>query len=61
MTKLLETRPLQPRFGVEILDIDIRDVTADHLYAEIRELFEEHSLLLFRNQQMDEDTQNYVV
>ena len=27
MTTALETRPLQPRFGVEILDVDIRDVT----------------------------------
>ena len=58
MTTALQTRPLQPRFGVEILDVDIRDVTADHLYPEIRELFEAHSLLLFRNQQMDEDVHN---
>lgn len=50
----LRTRPLHPRFGVEVLDVDMRDVTADHLYPELRALFEEHSLLLFRGQSLDD-------
>ena len=39
---------LHPDFGVEVRQVDLRTVTADHLYPEIRELFERHSLLLFR-------------
>ena len=39
---------LHPDFGVEVRDVDLRTVTADRLYPEIRELFERHSLLLFR-------------
>ena len=45
---------LHPDFGVEVRHVDLRTVTADHLYPEIRELFERHSLLLFRDQDLDE-------
>src|ERR1700752_4201624 len=45
---------LHPDFGVEVRHADLRTVTADHLYPEIRELFEQHSLLLFRDQDLDE-------
>ena len=45
---------LHPEFGVEVRHVDLRAVTADHLYPEIRELFERHSLLLFRGQDLDE-------
>ena len=48
----MRTRPLHDRFGVEILDIDLREVTAADDYPEIRQLFEKHSLLLFRGQEM---------
>lgn len=48
--------PLHPKFGVEIEGVDLRDVTADHLYPEIRHAFEEHSALLFRNQSLDDAT-----
>ncbi len=47
--------PLHDRFAVEILDVDLRGVTAEHLYPDIRAAFEEHSLLLFRNQNLDDD------
>jgi alpha-ketoglutarate-dependent 2,4-dichlorophenoxyacetate dioxygenase len=47
--------PLHPRFGVEIHDIDLRRVTAADGYPAIRQAFEAHSLLLFRNQQLDEE------
>ena len=46
----LHTTPLHPHFGVEIHDVDIRDITANSGYAEIRSAFEQHSLLLFRSQ-----------
>jgi alpha-ketoglutarate-dependent 2,4-dichlorophenoxyacetate dioxygenase len=47
-------RPLHPRFGVEIRDLDLRRVTATDGYPAIRQAFESHSLLLFRNQQLDD-------
>jgi len=47
--------PLHPRFGVEIHDIDLRRVTAADGYPAIRKAFEAHSLLLFRNQQLDDE------
>jgi len=48
----LRTRPLTPRFGIEIADIDLRRVTETHLYPEIRAAFERHSALLFRDQEL---------
>ena len=50
----MRSTPLHPRFGVEIHDVDIRDVTAAYRYPEIREAFETHSLLLFRSQHLDD-------
>ena len=54
----METQPLHPRFGVEVVGIDLRDVRAGHHYPEIRDLFERHSLLLFRGQSLDQDAHN---
>jgi len=53
MTALRMT-PLHPRFGVEIRGVDLTRVTASDGYPEIRRAFETHSLLLFRNQQLDD-------
>ena len=52
------TTALTPYFGVEIHDINLLDVTAEKGYAEIREHFERHSLLLFRGQQLDDEQHN---
>lgn len=49
----MKTTPIHPRFGVEVHDLDLHDVTADSGYPELRDLFERHSLLLFRNQDLD--------
>lgn len=49
----MKTRPLHPRFGVEISGVDLSDVTAD-LFAAIRAAFEDHSLLLIRDQSLDD-------
>ncbi len=51
----IQTTPLHPAFGVDVAGIDLHDVTADHLYPEIRALFEAHSLLLFRGQHLGDD------
>ena len=51
----MHTSPLHPDFGVEIHDMDLTTVTRENDYGEIRQAFEEHSLLLFRNQSMDDD------
>ncbi len=47
--------PLHPRFGKTVENVDLRDVTATHLYPEIRDLFEHHSALLFRGQNLVPD------
>lgn len=43
------TRPLHPRFGVEIDGVDLSQLT-DAGFAQLRAAFEAHSALLFRNQ-----------
>lgn len=52
----MHTTPLHPDFGVEVHGVDLRTVNAQQGYPGIRELFETHSLLLFRHQQLDEPT-----
>ena len=49
----MKTTAVHPHFGVEVHDLDLRDVTADKGYAELRDLFERHCLLLFRGQDLD--------
>lgn len=44
--------PLNPTFGVEVRGLDLMEVTAEHLFPELRALFEEHSALLFRAQDL---------
>ncbi len=47
---LTDMTPLSASFGLCIDGVDLRDVTQDRLYPEIRSLFEQHSALLFRGQ-----------
>ena len=51
----MRTTPLHDDFGVEVHGVNLRIVTAEGIYPEIRALFEAHSLLLFRDQAVDED------
>jgi alpha-ketoglutarate-dependent 2,4-dichlorophenoxyacetate dioxygenase len=51
----MRTTPLHPRFGAEIHDADLRKVTATEGYSAIRGAFEAHSLLLFRQQRLDDE------
>lgn len=46
--------PLHPRFGVCVEGVDLRSVTAEAGYPAIRAAFEEHSLLLFPDQALDD-------
>ena len=50
----MKTRNLHPDFGVEIIGIDLTGISASNKYPEIRDLFEKHSLLLFRGQSLDD-------
>ena len=51
----IRTTPLNPHFGVEVTGIDLSDVTAENLFPQLRALFEEHSALLFRGQDVSDD------
>ncbi|MEM1007066.1 MAG: TauD/TfdA family dioxygenase, partial [Pseudomonadota bacterium] len=42
-------------FGVEVTGIKLSDATTDRLFGQIRALFEEHSALLFRGQDISDD------
>ena len=53
-TTSLTTTPLHPLFGVEVHGVDLREVRDDHGFHELRRLFDEHSLLLFRGQSLDD-------
>jgi len=53
----MQTRPIHDLFGVEVLGVDVGEVTPGNGYPEIRALFEEHSFLLFRGQTVDEARQ----
>ncbi|MEM9098115.1 MAG: TauD/TfdA family dioxygenase [Pseudomonadota bacterium] len=53
----MELTALHPKFGMEVSGTALRDATATHLYPEIREAFEHHSLLLFRGQHLTDEEQ----
>ena len=52
----LETRRLHPRVGVEVLGVDVTQVS-EGVFGDIVEAFEEHSVLLFRGQRIDDTAQ----
>lgn len=49
----MRTTPLTDRFGVEVHDVDLSTIDAAG-YADLRALFEEHSALLFRAQDIND-------
>ncbi len=54
----MELVPLGPGFGVEVRGVSLLDVASDgQAYKEVREAFETHSLLVFRDQQIADDIQ----
>jgi alpha-ketoglutarate-dependent 2,4-dichlorophenoxyacetate dioxygenase len=49
---------LGPRFAAELRGVDLIDVaTNDAAYCAVREAFEEHSVILFRDQEISDDVQ----
>jgi alpha-ketoglutarate-dependent 2,4-dichlorophenoxyacetate dioxygenase len=55
MEVAMRMTPLHPRFGVEIHGVDLGAVTASDGYPGIRQAFETHTLLLFRDQRLDDE------
>jgi len=54
----MELVPLGPGFGVEVRGVSLLDVASDaEAYKAVRSAFEEHSLLLFRDQDIADDVQ----
>jgi alpha-ketoglutarate-dependent 2,4-dichlorophenoxyacetate dioxygenase len=54
----MELTPLGPGFGAEVKGANLIDVaSSDIAYRRVRAAFEEHSLLLFRDQQVSDDLQ----
>src|SRR6516165_4227437 len=54
----MELVPLGPGFGVEVRGVGILDVATDAAaYKAVRGAFEEHSLLVFRDQPIADDVQ----
>ncbi|WP_374442039.1 TauD/TfdA dioxygenase family protein [Stella sp.] len=53
----MDLRKLHPLFGVEILGVDVARPMTEAEFRPIRAAFEEHGLLLFRDQDLDDETQ----
>ena len=53
----ITVRKLHPLFGAEITGIDITRPLSQREFGPIRAAFEEHSVLLFRDQHMDDEKQ----
>ena len=53
----VKTRPIMSNFGVEVLDLDLSHELSVSDFSEIRDLYFEHSLLLFRNQDLSPESQ----
>ena len=54
----MDVIPLHKGFGAELRGMTLADVAADDgAYKEVRAAFEEHSVLLFRDQDVSDDTQ----
>src|SRR5476649_1031179 len=54
----MELVPMGPGFGVEVRGVSILDVAVDaDAYKAVRAAFEEHSLLVFRDQKIADDVQ----
>ena len=54
----MELVPLRPGFAAELRGVDLIDVvSSDAAYLAVREALEEHSVVLFRNQDVSDDVQ----
>lgn len=57
MDTALELRNLHPDFGVEILGVDLSHPLDDATFEAIRDAIERYSLVLFRDQDLDDERQ----
>jgi len=55
---VIKTREIRDDFGLEILDVDLCYNLSDSLFAQILELYYQHSVLLFRNQLLTPEAQS---
>lgn len=53
----MELRKLHPTFGAEVQGVDIGRPIDNETFSRIRNAFEEHGLLLFRDQELDDEKQ----
>jgi taurine dioxygenase len=51
----LQTRPLAPTIGLEVAGLDLSKPLDGATFAEISDLFNQHAILLFRDQDLTED------
>ncbi len=49
--------PLHPEFGQEVSAFELKAIQSDDAFAALRHLFEEYSLLLFRDQHLSDEEQ----
>jgi alpha-ketoglutarate-dependent taurine dioxygenase len=54
---VITTKPLHSALGVEVVNVDLSETLSDHRFDEVRRLWDQHQLLLFRNQSLTEEQQ----
>jgi alpha-ketoglutarate-dependent taurine dioxygenase len=50
-------KPLHPSIGVEVIGVDLSKPLSEIVFRQVRELWDGHQLLLFRNQSLTEEQQ----
>ena len=54
----MQITPIGPKFGAEIRGVTLKQVAADEgTYKDVRAAFEQHSVLVFRDQETDDEAQ----
>jgi len=53
----MQTRPLSPALGAEIMGVDLSEPISDELFAKIQDCWHQHLVVLFRDQHLSEDDQ----
>src|SRR5580698_8062561 len=53
----ITSRPLHPALGVEVLGVDMSETLSADRFGAVSRLWDQHQLLLFRNQSLTEEQQ----
>ncbi len=56
-SSVLQTRPLCPALGAEIIDVDLREAMDDGLFSQILDAWHERLIILLRDQHLTEEDQ----